>query len=77
MIVVRRNPMTGLNSSMDIPNLHEVQLAMYESSKLPIQRVLQHLSADEREFILTGLLPEQFDEMLTEVDDDPYQNVIL
>lgn len=76
MIVVRRNPMTGLNSSMDIPNLHEVQLAMYEASKLPIQRVLPHLSADEREFILTGLLPEQFDEMLTEIDEDPYEKLL-
>ena len=76
MIVIRRNPMTGLNSSMDIPQLSESQLDEYQASKLPIQRVLPHLSPDEREFILTGLLPEQFDEMLTEVDIDPRQEII-
>ena len=77
MKIVKRNPFTGLNCTVDIPNLTEEQYSRWKTSGRPIQEVLPHLSADDREFLISGMLPEQFNEMLTEIDTDPYAKVLL
>lgn len=45
---------------MDIPQLTLFELQNYETGRAPIQVALRHLSADEREFIMTGITPEEW-----------------
>ena len=66
MIVSRKDPMTGRIRSVSM-NITPEQMAAYESGTV-IQLAAPNLTADEREFILTGFLPEEFDALM--VDDD-------
>lgn len=60
MIVVRKSMLSGVTRTMDIP-VTEAQLALWESG-MPIQRVMPHLTPDQREFLMTGISPEEWDE---------------
>lgn len=60
MIVVRKHPITGHEVTMDIPTLTSDQFIEYLSGEVAIQKVLPHLSDDEREFILSGMLPGEW-----------------
>lgn len=59
MIIARKSPFTGIVHEMDIDVTPE-QLAALEAPGALIQRVLPHLTADEREFISTGITPQQW-----------------
>ena len=52
MIIAKRSMLTGIINSMDIA-VSEEQLQAWESGEL-IQDVMPDLTADEREFIMTG-----------------------
>jgi hypothetical protein len=41
------------------------QLDRWQSGEL-IQSAMPHLSADEREFLISGLLPDQFDSVFSD-----------
>mgnify|MGYP004464750705 CR=1 FL=1 len=63
--VVRRSPLTGKLNTMEI----DITPAMYRawlSGRYPIQQVLGHLTSDEREFLKTGLTPEDWDTIFSE-----------
>ena len=53
MMIRRRHPFTGVENSMDI-DVTEAQMHRWSSGEL-IQNVMPHLTADEREFIKTGI----------------------
>ena len=59
MKITRTSPFSNLTNVMDI-NVTEEQLALWESGTL-IQNAMPNLSADEREFIKTGITPEEWD----------------
>lgn len=59
MIITRRSPFSGKFHQMDLP-ITSGQLARWEAGD-PIQNVFPHLSAEQREFILTGITPEEWD----------------
>jgi hypothetical protein len=59
MIIIRKSMLSGNVSSMDIP-VTEGQLAKWQAGTL-IQNVMPNLSADQREFILTGITPAEWD----------------
>lgn len=59
MKIERRSPLTGKVSVRNI-NVTEEQLAQWKGGAL-IQTVMPHLSPDDREFIMTGLTPEDWD----------------
>jgi hypothetical protein len=59
MIIIRKSMLSGNLSSMDIP-VTEGQLAKWQAGAL-IQNVMPNLSADQREFILTGITPAEWD----------------
>ena len=61
MQITRRNPFTGEHHSMDIA-VTEQQLLNWQRGQL-IQDAMPNLTADEREFIMTGILPGQWDEL--------------
>lgn len=62
MIIARKSPFTGTVHEMDIP-LTETEQARLASGEA-IQRVVPHLSADQREFLLSGITPAEWDVFL-------------
>ena len=63
MLIIRVSPRTGIENSMDIDVTNE-QLAAwdYGNGEL-IQNAMPNVNADEREFILTGYTPEDWEGM--------------
>mgnify|MGYP000433392339 FL=1 len=59
MKITKTSPFSNLTNVMDI-NVTEEQLALWEGGML-IQNAMLNLSADEREFIMTGITPEEWD----------------
>jgi len=62
MIIDRRSPFSGKINVRDIPVTQE-QLDAWNSGIL-IQIAMPNLSADDREFIKTGITPEEWDTLL-------------
>lgn len=58
MIIVRTSPVTGRHTELDIDVTND-QIKEWENGGL-IQDVMPHLTADEREFIVSGCTPEDF-----------------
>jgi hypothetical protein len=61
MQITRRNPFTGEHHTWNIA-VNEQQLSAWRSGQL-IQDAMPHLTDDEREFILSGILPDQWDQL--------------
>ena len=61
MIITRTSTLSGHISSMDIDVTLE-QVASWEQGEL-VQNAMPNLSADEREFIMTGITPAEWNEM--------------
>lgn len=64
MIISRISPLTQKENSLDLPITQE-QINRWEGGEL-IQRVMPHLSADEREFLINGLYPGEFEQIFGE-----------
>ncbi len=64
MKITRRNPLTGLILTKNI-SVTESQIRAWEQGGL-IQDVMPELSADDREFIISGCTPEEFDKLFPE-----------
>lgn len=66
MKVTRNNLFTGKVNTREI-DITELQLdTLNLRDRRPIQELLPHLSADDREFLMTGCTPEEWDEMFKE-----------
>lgn len=65
MILKKKSPFTGKVNEMEIP-ITEAQLEAYYQSGASIQRFFPKLTPDQREFIMTGIPPEEFP---SEIDD--------
>lgn len=59
MLIIRTSPFSGNTNSMEIEVTQE-QLSSWENGTL-IQNAMPNLSADEREFIMTGITPAEWD----------------
>jgi len=69
MLITRKSIISGNVNTMDINVTHE-DFAKLESGWL-IQSAMPHISADEREFIMTGITPQEWDtEMGCDEDDE-------
>ena len=62
MIITRTSPMTGMINTMDV-SVTEVQIAQWQGGML-IQDAMPDLSVDEREFLMTGLTPADWEKMV-------------
>lgn len=62
MIVTKRNIFTGQERSLDLDVTQE-QLNRWNNGEL-IQKVFPHLSIDEREFLMTGIIGEEWNELM-------------
>lgn len=59
MIITRISPLSGATNQMNI-NVTAGQIARWELGEL-IQNAMPNITADEREFIKTGITPEEWD----------------
>lgn len=61
MIITRTSPLTGITRSKEV-NVTEEQILAWEMGKL-IQDAMPQLSADDREFVKTGITGEEWDQL--------------
>ena len=59
MLITRRSPLTGQINELDIP-INIEQLADWADGAL-LQDTAPRLSLDEREFLISGLMPGEFE----------------
>ena len=59
MLIEKESPFSGNKNVMDIA-VTEEQIASWQGGEL-IQNAMPNLSADEREFIKTGITPEEWE----------------
>jgi len=67
MRVTRKSPFTQKVNFMDLDITAE-QVVRWDKGEL-IQDVFPHLTPDEREFIQTGITPEDWNEMVGETEE--------
>ena len=74
MLITRKSIISGNVNTMDINVTHE-DFAKLESGWL-IQSAMPHISADEREFIMTGITPQEWEAEMgcEDEDEDDYQD---
>jgi|TARA_R100001460_G_scaffold64614_1_gene104881 hypothetical protein len=60
MRILRKSVLTGNVNTMDI-NVTDEQFTKYLGSNECIQNVLPDLSVDEREFLISGITPDEWD----------------
>lgn len=60
MLVTKTSMITGIQHTFDL-NITEEQLKRFNSGQGYVQDIFPHLTADEREFLLTGVTQEEFD----------------
>lgn len=61
MLIKMNSILTGVTNQREIAVTPE-QLAEWKEGDLPIQDVLGHLSDDDREFLISGSTPEEWEE---------------
>ena len=64
MTITKTSPLSGNTNTMDIEVSVE-QIAAWQGGEL-IQRAMPNLTADAREFIKTGITPEEWEEVFGE-----------
>ena len=65
MKITRKSIITGIERVKDLDITPEA-LAKWEEGQALIQEVAGHLTLDEREFIMTGIVPEEWEEYVPE-----------
>ena len=59
MLIGRRSPLTGIVRVWEL-DITEEQHRLWEQGEL-IQNAMPHLTPDEREFVMTGISPEEWE----------------
>ena len=57
--VVQVSPISGNINTMELP-IRQGQIEYWQFSGELVQNVFPHLNADEREFLMTGITPEEW-----------------
>jgi len=52
-----------------IPNITASDIAALQTSSSPIQNIIPHVSAEDREFLVSGTTPRRWDELFAGVND--------
>ena len=69
MLITKRSVVSGIDHTLDIPVTQE-QLDAWKRGAL-IQDAMPNLTADQREFIMTGITAEEWDATFSEDDGTP------
>lgn len=67
MKITRTSIVTGITRTLDI-NITEEQLQAWKDGMF-IQDAAPHLSPDDREFIISGITPDEWDEVMVNKED--------
>ena len=59
MLIERESPLSGNKNVLDVP-VTLAQIAAWKGGEL-IQRAMPNLSADEREFLMTGITADEWE----------------
>jgi hypothetical protein len=66
-LITRKSILSGIERTKDIEGVTEEKLEEWRGKDgnpgKPIQDVFPHMSPDDREFIMTGIVPEEWDQM--------------
>lgn len=76
MKIMKISPVTGKTHTMDLPIDTQERLQAYEAwrnGKGLIQNELHFLTADQREFLITGITPEEWKKTFEELPEYVYQ----
>lgn len=68
MIITRRSSFSGEIHEMDLP-VTEDELNRWENGEDLIQNIFPFLSDNEREFIMTGITQEEWDDAFAEEEE--------
>ena len=71
MRVTKRSIISGKESTIDLPVTWE-QVARWQQGT-PVQDAFPHLTSDQREFLLTGITPEEWKQSF---GDDPEEEEV-
>lgn len=66
MLVTKVLSYSGEERTIDLP-ITEEQIKAFENGE-HVQNAFPHLNADQREFILTGMTPDEWDRLFPESD---------
>lgn len=72
MYITRVSPYTGEENTLSIP-VTQTEIDRWEGGEL-IQNAMPHLTPDQREFLISGLYPGEFEEMFDSMDNDDEDN---
>jgi hypothetical protein len=67
MKITRKSPFTGKVRTKELP-ITKFEYELWQKGSLLIQHVFPHLSADDREFILTGISSSEWNETFNPSD---------
>ena len=75
MLIAKTSSLTSRTHEMEI-DVSDKQIALWMEGAL-IQDVMPNLSPDEREFIMTGITPAEWDEAFAQSDVGPNYNGVI
>jgi hypothetical protein len=64
MKIVRTSQVSGITRSVDL-DVTEEQMALFEGGRIAIQDCFPNLTADDREFIKTGITADEWDTLFS------------
>lgn len=70
MIIARRSRLTGAVNKMDLPITNAQLTRWVNDPTLMVQDAFPSLSAGEREFLISGSTPEEWDRLIPPDDED-------
>jgi len=65
MLVYRENIISGKVNVMSLP-VTQTQLDTYQNTNVLVQDIFPDLTADQREFLISGFMPGEFDTLCEE-----------
>lgn len=68
--VIRRSPFTGKMNSMKLDITQEAYEKWASGEGPHVQDAFPHLTADEREFLISGATPEEWEKYMKEPEEE-------
>lgn len=69
MLITRKSAVSGIERTIDLP-ITAGQMSDYIHKNMLIQDAFPNLTADQREFILTGITQEEWDATMRDDEDE-------
>lgn len=69
MIVKRKSVLSGIERARDIP-VNPEDMLLWETGTVNIQDAMPYLNDDDREFILTGITQEEWNNAFSDADEE-------